>query len=269
MVATDSRETAESRERVRILDLQVDRAGSDETQGLLEGFIQEGSAHHVVTANLQFLSTARRNFAFAEVVNSAALVVADGMPLVWMSKMQGAPIRSRITGHDLLTQGVALAAEKGYGVFLLGGAPGAAEEAAGMLRVMYPNLRVFGTGHGRVSDDGSDDRQQELTALIRDFGPQILYVGLGCPKQEFWINRRMDDLGVPVCVGVGGTFDILTGRLKRAPTWMQRLSLEWFYRLKQEPRRLWRRYVLEDLPTTLTAAGSVLVHAVFARVRLR
>ena len=110
VVATHSLETAESRERVRILDLQVDRAGSDEIQGIFKGFIEDGRAHHVVTANLQFLSTARRSFAFAEVVNRAALVVADGMPLVWMSRMQGAPIRSRITGHDLLRQGAALAA---------------------------------------------------------------------------------------------------------------------------------------------------------------
>ena len=212
-------------------------------------FIREDTPHQVVTVNLQFLSEARKNRVFAQVINSADVVVADGMPLVWMSRLLGVPVPQRITGHDLLSQCAALAAEKGHAIFLLGGAPGVAEEAADRLRQAYPGLRVRGTGHGHFPSRGAAEQQAELVSDIREFRPQFLFVALGCPKQDYWVHDYLQELGVPVCLGVGGTLDVYVGRLKRSPVWMQRFGLEWIYRLQQEPRRLWRRYMLEDLPS--------------------
>ena len=252
----------DSRQRLGILNLYVDRAGMAEVLERFERFIEEDKPHQVATANLQFLSLARKNRPFAELVNRADLVVADGMPLVWLSRLKGRPIASRITGHDLLLACAALASVRGHSIFLLGGAPGVADDAAKQLRAIYPGLKIEGTHHGHVSDAGEGERHEELAERIRQTRPKFLLVALGCPKQEFWIQRHMYDLGVPVCIGIGGTLDIFTGRLSRAPAWLQRCSLEWAYRLQQEPGRLWTRYILADLPTTLMATGEALSHRV-------
>ena len=251
-----------SRQRLKILGLYVDRASMPEVLERFESFIEEDKPNQVVTANLQFLSVARENPSFAELVNASKMVVADGMPLVWLSRLRGRPIASRITGHDLLLACAALASERGHSMFLFGGAPDVAEDAAKRLRAIYPGLKVEGTHHGNFSDTGEGERQEELAERIRQLRPKFLFVALGCPKQELWIQRHMHDLGVPVCIGIGGTLDVFTGRLSRAPAWLQRCSLEWAYRLQQEPGRLWTRYILGDLPTTLMAAGEALSHRV-------
>ena len=262
--------TPDQRSKVNILGLELDRLNMTEVMSKIDRFVQEDEPRQVVTVNLQFMSLARKNEAFQAIVNRADMVVADGMPLVWVSKMKGAPIASRVTGHDILQECAELASNKGYSIFLLGGAPGRAQESAQSLSERYPGLRVYGTHHGTFSDMGVAERQDELTRQIREFDPDILLVGLGCPKQEYWIHNYMDEVGVPVCVGVGGVFDVLTGRLHRAPGWMQRCGIEWIYRLKQEPGRLWKRYFLDDLPTTLLAtAEAVLQRLSFGKQTVR
>lgn len=248
---------ADERPRARILDLELDRVTVGAVMERIKGFIQQDTPHQIVTVNLQFVSVARKNREFAQLINQSDLVVADGMPLVWMSRLLPAPIPERITGQDLFSQCAALAAEKGYGVFLLGGAPGAAREAAAKLTTVYPGLRVTGTEHGRFPQRGPAENQEALVQALREFKPRFLFVGLGCPKQDFWIRDNMQHLGVPVCVGVGGTFDVFAGRLKRSPAWMQRCGVEWAFRLQQEPRRLWKRYLMQDLPTALRIFTSV------------
>ena len=179
----------------------------------------------------------------------------------------GEPIASRITGHDLLRQCAELSQAKGYSIFLLGGAPGAADDAVEKLKENYPGLRVDGTPHGMFSADGTAEREEELIARIRDFGPQFLFVALGCPKQEYFERRYMDRLNVPVSIGIGGTLEVYTDRLKRAPQWMQDYGIEWVYRFKQEPKRLWKRYVMNDMPTTLIAMATALKGRLFKRSR--
>ncbi len=251
-------QVAESRPQARILDIAFDRVSKADLLDRVKGFIEENRPHQIVTANLQFMSLARKSPAFTRVLNRADLVTADGMPLYWMSRLLGAPIPDRITGHELLQVCASLAAEKGYSIFLLGGPPGVAAEAAELLAKQHPGLRIMGTHHGKFLDGGDAENQEELLSLIREFRPQFLFLALGCPKQDFWIHNHMQAAGVPVCAGIGGTLDVLTGRLSRAPSWMQRYGLEWLYRLQQEPRRLWRRYILEGFPTALAVAGSIL-----------
>ncbi len=229
----------------------------------VEGFIQSGTTHHLMTVNIRFMSIARADRDFASIVNDAHLIVADGMPLVWMSRLIGAAVPQRITGSDLIYAFSEYASRKGLSVFFLGGKPGLADEAARKLTAKYPDLKIAGIYHGYFKSE----QEQEVIDYIRACQPHFLFVGLGSPKQDFWISRWKDRLNIPVCVGIGGTMEVLTGRLKRAPVWMQRAGLEWFYRLKQEPRRLWRRYILEDVPTTLVALGFALRKAVSTRVR--
>lgn len=224
-----------------------------------EEFIRLRQPHHVVTANLQFMSLAREDREFSQVIENADLVVADGMPIKWLSKLSGTPISDRITGHDLLLSVAELAHRKGYSIYFLGGMPQAAEDAADTLASMYPGLRIRGNGGGKFSPKGDPENPAELFGDIADFRPDFLFVALGCPKQEYFIRSYMHEAAAPVNIGIGCAFEVLTGRFERAPQWMQRYSLEWVFRLQQEPGRLWKRYLLTDLPTTLQAAASVLL----------
>lgn len=223
----------------------IDSIDDAQAQQRIQQFVEAGGQHHVVTANLRFVTLARRDPSFARIVNDSSLVVADGMPLIWASKIAGTPLPARITGGNILDWSARLAVREGYSIFLLGAAPGVADDAAQRLQELYPGLKIAGTQHGYFSAEEND----QIVRKIREARPQFLFVAMGCPKQEQWIARNLAALQVPVCVGVGGTLEIITGHLKRAPGWVQSMGMEWFYRMAQEPGRLWKRYLVEDMPT--------------------
>jgi N-acetylglucosaminyldiphosphoundecaprenol N-acetyl-beta-D-mannosaminyltransferase len=261
--ASESINGLQPAERVRLGPLNIDRVPLPHVPDLLAQYLHRGEPHHIVTANLQFLGVAARDPAFARVVNQSQLVVADGMPLLALSQLKGSPIPHRITGHDLLQISASLAAREGYSLAFLGAAPGVAQEAARRLREMHPGLGPIGLHQGYIAPNGlgvSPEDEDTLVDTLKRSRPHFLFVALGCPKQEFWISRHLHEVGIPICVGVGGTLDVLAGRLKRAPVWMQRTGLEWSYRLAQEPQRLWKRYLLGDLPTLSRVGAAALAN---------
>jgi N-acetylglucosaminyldiphosphoundecaprenol N-acetyl-beta-D-mannosaminyltransferase len=201
-----------------------------------------------VTVNLDFLAIARRNTRFLDTLNRADLAVADGMPLVWASQLQGRPLPERVTGVDLVDASCQVAEETGHGVFLLGAGPGVAEAAARTLQERYPGLRIAGV-YTPPFGPLTPEEDARIVEMIRAAAPGILFVALGAPRQDQWIRAHRHLLGVPVAMGVGCVFDLLAGVVDRAPTWMQRTGLEWAFRLGQEPGRLWRRYIVNDIPT--------------------
>ena len=210
-------------------------------------------AHQICTANLDHLAMVRRNPVFRAAYHDADMVLADGMPVVWLSQLvgrQGLP--ERVAGSDLLWELGRASARTGIRLFYLGGAPGAAEEAAAAVTARFPGAQVCGCYCPSFEDFGTPEEEGRITTAIRAAQPQALLVGLGAPKQEIWIAANKERLGVPVCIGVGGSFEMAAGRVRRAPRWMQRTGLEWSYRLIQEPARLWRRYLLRDLPTLVS-----------------
>jgi N-acetylglucosaminyldiphosphoundecaprenol N-acetyl-beta-D-mannosaminyltransferase len=167
------------------------------------------------------------------------------MPLVWASRLSGEPLPARVAGVDLVAECARLSAQEGYRLFLLGAGPGVAEHAAAVLRRRYPTLVLAGT----YAPPGTSPAQDAVTIeRVRAAAPDILLVAFGAPRQDYWIRGHRDILGVPVCIGVGGSFDLLSGRISRAPSWMQGSGLEWLYRLGREPKRLWKRYFVHDLP---------------------
>jgi N-acetylglucosaminyldiphosphoundecaprenol N-acetyl-beta-D-mannosaminyltransferase len=232
------------RELVIILGVPVDNLTPAEALDRLEGFIETGRAtgqsHQVVTVNADFVKNGLRDPELRFLLQDADMATADGMPLVWGARLLNVPLKGRLTGVDLVPRLAERAAEKGYSIYLLGGAPGVADLAAKKLLARYPKLKIAGQFSPPVSSVLEMDTSILLS--IRAAQPDILLVAFGNPKQEKWIGMYKKQLSVPVMMGVGGTLDFLAGVTTRAPRWMQQSGLEWLFRLIQEPGRLWRRY---------------------------
>jgi N-acetylglucosaminyldiphosphoundecaprenol N-acetyl-beta-D-mannosaminyltransferase len=169
------------------------------------------------------------------------------MPLVWLSRLRGEALTERVAGVELVDDSCRLAAQTGHGVFLLGAAPGVADIAAERLKGRHPGLRIVGTYSPPIGPLKRKENDR-IVRMITAARPGFLFVALGAPRQDRWIREHMRELNVPVSMGVGCVFDLLAGVSSRAPRWMQAAGLEWAYRLVREPRRLWRRYIVDDLP---------------------
>jgi N-acetylglucosaminyldiphosphoundecaprenol N-acetyl-beta-D-mannosaminyltransferase len=233
------------RRRVSFGGVLVDRDDRTTALARLASFVACGREHQVVTVNVDFVSIARRDRAFRAAINCADLAVADGMPLVWLSQAIGGQVGARITGFDLVDESCRLAAAAGQAVFLLGGLPGVADEAGRRLETTHPGLKVF-THTPPYGPFGPDD-DAEIVERIRRVAPAYLFVALGAPRQDTWIRDHLRELKVPVAIGVGCTLDLIAGRFRRAPAWVGASGLEWAYRLAQEPRRLGKRYLVNDV----------------------
>lgn len=202
-----------------------------------------GKSHQVATVNADFLVKALSDPQLRRILQEADMATADGMPLVWGARMLGVPLQSRVTGVDMVNRIAQRAAMRGYSLYLLGAASGVAQRAAEILCGRYPGLKIAGFASPSSQAVASED--PAIIAAIRAADPDILLVAFGNPKQEKWIYAHTLELGAPVMMGVGGTFDFIAGVTKRAPLWMQDSGLEWLHRLVQNPRRLWRRYAVD------------------------
>ena len=201
----------------------------------------------VVTPNVDHVMGMQKDEAMFELYHRAMFRFADGMPLVWFSKcLRGKSLPERVTGADLLPEVARLAAQNGLKLFFLGGLPGVAEKAAFKLEQHNPLLRVAGVYSPPFGFEKDDAESERIVAMINDSGADILFVGVGAPKQEKWAARYMANLDVGPILGVGAAFDFAAGTIKRAPLWVRCIGMEWFWRLMQEPDRLWRRYILQD-----------------------
>jgi N-acetylglucosaminyldiphosphoundecaprenol N-acetyl-beta-D-mannosaminyltransferase len=229
---------------VAVLGIPFHSLTMDEALDTLEDYIRDGRFHQVATANVDFVKNAMRDRQVRDILCSCDLVVPDGMPIVWMSRLLGAPLKERVCGVDLVERLAELSARRGYRIFLLGASESRSRRAAKVLRQRHPDLRIVGRYSPEVRPLEQMDHEAIL-ARIEEARPDILFVAFGNPKQERWLAMHRDRLNVPVCIGVGGSFDAISGDIPRAPVWMQQSGLEWLHRLCQEPRRLAGRY-LED-----------------------
>lgn len=228
---------------VTVLGIRVDRLTQEQVLAYIESFLQEYVAsdrqvvcRQIITVNPEFIMAAQHNAQFRQCINEAALVAADGMGVVWAARYLGKPTPERVTGTDTVVEVAKRCATPGYRLYLLGAAPGVAELAAARLQELAPDLQIAGTYAG--SPDPAEE--EAIIERIRDAHADLLCVAYGAPGQDLWIRRNLLRLPVGVAMGVGGAFDFLSGRQKRAPKSMQKLGLEWLYRLYREPWR-WRR----------------------------
>mgnify|MGYP001237657118 CR=1 FL=1 len=219
---------------IDLLGMRISRVNRAETLEILQEFINSGKPHLVVTADASGHVIAAGDPEYRRIVNEAALVTPDSTGILWAARKLGTPLEERVSGVDLAEQLCAESARRGYGVYFYGAAPGVAEAAAETMRKRYPGANIVGTVDGFQN---SPEQQAALLADIKAKRPAVLLVAMGIPKQEKWIRQHLEELGVPVCMGVGGTFDVFSGRAKRAPLWMQRHGLEWLYRLIQNPKK--------------------------------
>jgi len=198
---------------------------------------------HVVTMNAQFVEMAHQEARFADVLRRADLSVADGLSVVWASRFLGQAIPERVAGADLMVRLCAAAAEDGKTVYFLGGSPGAASRTAERLTEEYPLLKVAGVDCPPIGFLNDQDQCKEVASRIERARPDLLFVGLGAPKQEYWIDRH-SHLPAKVMMGIGGSFELVSGFRRRAPVMLQKAGFEWLWRLCMEPKRLWKRYLL-------------------------
>ena len=239
------------RARVRVAGVDFDALSEQQVVARIVGDLQDGRGGWVVTPNIDICRQIRHDPAARALVRGASLVVADGMPLVWAARLRGQPLPERVAGASLIFTLSAAAAVHGKSVYLLGGRPGVPGQAAAELARRYPGLLVAGVD---APPDGFDREPGELAAVrkkLAEAQPDIVYVGLGFPKQERVIAALAADLPAAWFIGCGAAIPFAAGALPRAPHWMQRLGLEWAHRLASEPRRLFRRYLVDDLPFAL------------------
>lgn len=225
-------------EEIEAFGVRISPVSMHEAMDKIEGFIRSGQPHHVVTSDANSILRAQEDDEYAAIVRRAALIAPDGFGVVWGARLMNLPIYERVTGVDMVTGICQRAAKNGFSIYILGSEPGIAATAAEKLAERYPGLRVAGTQHGFWKRDGISD--EEIVQRIHDAKPDVLFVAFGIPAQEKFIAQHFDALKVPVSLGVGGSFDVYSEKLKRAPEYIQRSGLEWIYRVWQEPWR-WKR----------------------------
>lgn len=212
----------------------------DETVEEVHAIVRRGVPTQHVVINASKINLMEKDERLREIVSSCPLINADGASIVWASRQLGVPVPERVAGIDLFLRLAEESSKCGYRIFLFGATEEVVLKVRRELESRFPGIIIAGTRNGyfKEEDDSSIVRE------IRACRPDLLFVGFSSPKKEYWISEHLNELGVPFAMGVGGSFDVLAGKTKRAPRWMQRCGLEWFYRFAQEPHRLWRRYIV-------------------------
>jgi len=231
---------------VAVLGVPFNNVTMDEAVRIIEEKIEGGGFHQVATANVDFLMHAIHDEELRNILCSCSLVVPDGMPILWSARLMGSRLKERVCGIDLVPRLAELSAWRGYSIYLLGASEKSSQRAAEVLQERYPGLRIA----GRYSPPLRPLEQMnhdEILRRIERAQPDILLVAFGNPKQEKWLSMHRDRLRVPVSIGIGGSLDMIGGQMARAPHWMQKSGMEWFFRAAQEPRRLARRYLIDAL----------------------
>ena len=233
--------------RQKFMNTEIDNLTMQEALETIDALIQENKNAYVVTPNVDHIVQLETNKELQDVYANASLILTDGKPLLWIAKWDGTPIKEKISGSDLFPLLCDMAAKKGYSMFFLGAAEGVAAKAADNLMNKYKGLQVIGTYSPPYGFENDSSEMNKIDAMIKKARPDILIVGLGCPKQEKFIYNNYKKLGVPISLGLGASFDFEAGNIKRAPKWMANHGLEWLFRITQDPKRLMKRYLINDM----------------------
>jgi exopolysaccharide biosynthesis WecB/TagA/CpsF family protein len=229
-------------DRAVVLGCPIDRLSLAATVAACDDLIQRRACAQQVSINVAKLVDLRRDNRLRAFVDDCTLVNADGQGVVWAARILGDPIPERVAGIDLMHELLALAEARGYRVFILGAREEVLDRAITTIQNRHPDLNLVGYHHGHFADDETD----AVASVVAKARPDILFVAMSSPRKEYWLSTNARALEIPFAMGVGGSIDIVAGHTRRAPHWMQRAGLEWVFRLLQEPKRMWRRYLVTN-----------------------
>lgn len=232
-------------ERSYILGVGVSVINMDDALGQMEHWISTRQQNYICVATVHLVMEAQKDAELKGILNSSGLTTPDGMPLAWVGKMRGNSNMDRVYGPDVMVNFSELSAKKGYRNFYYGGSSEAVQDLAEKLTERFPGLEVVGA-YSPPFRALTPEEDQEIVNMINEANPDVIWIGLGAPKQDKWMAEHMGRVNAPVMIGVGAAFDFLSGRKKQAPAWIQKIGMEWFFRLVTEPRRLWKRYLVTN-----------------------
>ncbi|MDD5277476.1 MAG: WecB/TagA/CpsF family glycosyltransferase [Methylovulum sp.] len=230
-------------QRIEMMGCYIDNLSMEETLQAIGDFIKSGLPHQHVVVNVDKLVKANRDEGLRRIINECALINADGMPVVWASRLLGKPLKERVAGVDLFEALMQRSAEQGWRVYLLGATEEVVSLAKQIYEQKYPGLTIAGYRNGYWRQEEEAGVVEQIKAARAD----LLFVAISSPKKEHFLGQYQAEMKIPFAMGVGGTLDVATGKVKRAPLWMQKNGLEWFYRFLQEPRRMFKRYFIDDM----------------------
>lgn len=233
--------------RIKFMNTEIDNLTSNEVILEIDKLIHKDSASYIVTPNVDHIVQLEKDEELCDAYRNADLILADGKPLIWISKLYKTPIKEKISGSDLFPMVCEMAAEKGRTMFFLGTTDEIAVKAAENLKAKFPGLKIAGTFSPQYGFEKDENMINDIVQTVKNAKPDILIVCLGCPKQELFMYRYCKAMNVPVSLGLGASLDFEAGNVKRAPKWMSDYGLEWFYRFLQEPKRMFKRYFVDDL----------------------
>lgn len=240
-------ERKEIENKTKILNFYANNYTQNEVLKEIESRFHEPHPFYITFVNVDVAVKAESDKYLNKILNNADYCLIDGMPLIWISKLLGKKFKEKVSGSDFVPRLCAMAEKNEWSIFLLGGAPGVPEKAAESLKMKYPLLKIRQTYSPPMGFEKMDNEIEKIKNMVKISNSDILLVCLGCPKQEKFIYENYLDCGVKMAVCAGATIDFISGNIKRCPKWMSNIGLEWFYRFCKEPRRLFRRYFIEDL----------------------
>lgn len=234
--------------RVKFMNTYIDSLTSDEAIRVVDEYVKSGRPHYVVTPNADIVMKMQDNSELLEACNHADLILADGQIVVGLASFLGTPIKERVPMTDFVWKVLDLAEEKGYKVFLFGGMPDILDKGRKRIAARYPHLNLAGAYSPPYGFEKNESGLSDIVNLLRNSQADILLVFLGCPKQELFLAQFYKDIEIPVSITMGGCIDFIgNDKIKRAPVWMQKIGLEWFFRFMMEPKRLFKRYFIDDM----------------------
>lgn len=228
--------------RIKFLNTYIDSLTMQEAVNEAEKLIEKPGCSYIVTPNLDHIVMLETDKEFAEIYSNADLILADGKPLIWISKLLKKPIKEKISGSDFFPRMCNMCAEKGYSIFILGAAEGVADKAAENLSNKFKGLKIAGTYSPPFGFEKNEKELEKIYRIVKGTSPDVLAVSLGSPKGEKFLYRRLAEYGVSLGISIGATIDFEAGNVKRAPKWMSENGLEWLFRITQDPKRLIKRY---------------------------
>ena len=236
-----------SPDSLRLFNITISNLKFEQFCEQINDHIKQGQHGYVLTPNVNHVCLCHRDPHFHEIYQHALHAIPDGTPIMWAASLLGTPLHEKLSGSDMVPKLSAYAAKNDLSVYFLGGSPGTAEQTAKALKIKHPKLTIAGTDCPAYGFEKDPRLLQETIDKVSLAKPHICFIALGSPKQEYFMYQHQNELGAAITIGVGASFDFMAGRIKRAPYWLQSIGLEWFWRLAMEPRRLWKRYLVEDV----------------------